>query len=138
MTLQEQCMATCLGECRFLPATREKRFAQDMAYLARHEPDKALSYKQQKYLGGLFWQYREQIARHRGEPVRIPVCRIAKGMVGGEVAYYGMFGRKVQAIEAVTFYCYQAAKVSVVSLLELAGCVESPTEECQLILKFAA
>jgi hypothetical protein len=138
MTEQEQQVALWLEQCKMLPGSREKRFRNDMAYCARHNPEKALTYAQQKYLGGLFWRYREQIARHRGERWPVTVSHIAKGPVEGQLRYYGLEHRCVVPLEVVEFYVYLAAQVPEVSLSVLAGMVDEPGQEAQRILKCAA
>lgn len=54
-------IARALGDCFFLPASWDKRFARQMAYVAEHSPDKDLTDKQIANLIRLAHKYRRQM-----------------------------------------------------------------------------
>ena len=63
MTVEQINKALLLEQCTFLPASFEKRFAANMAGLARSNPEQALTPKQAAWLDKQFYRYRNQIAR---------------------------------------------------------------------------
>jgi len=82
MTEFEQMLALAIapGMVTYVPGTATKRFARDMAWLAEHSPDKALTQKQRKYLLDTVHRYRRQIqpaivaaaAKASAEPIYDP------------------------------------------------------------------
>lgn len=61
MTSVEILMARAIGRVTYCPGIGTKRFAREMAFLADHEPDRALTPKQAKYLLEVVVRYRRQI-----------------------------------------------------------------------------
>jgi hypothetical protein len=58
--------AKALGKCTFPVGSNQKRFAHNMATLAKEKPETELTEKQAAYLDLLFHQYRRQIPKtHR-------------------------------------------------------------------------
>lgn len=64
MTEHEIELGTALGLCSFLPASAEKRFARNMAFLAKATPERELTERQRYYLEIMAWRYRRQLPRH--------------------------------------------------------------------------
>jgi hypothetical protein len=64
MTPDEIALATALGQCSYPPATANKRFARNMAFLAKNSPEKELSDRQRHYMQQMAWTYRRQIPAH--------------------------------------------------------------------------
>jgi len=61
MTPHQIEVAEALGRCSFLPGTSQKRFCRDMAHLAQHSPDTALTEAQDRYLTIMAYRYRRQM-----------------------------------------------------------------------------
>lgn len=61
MTDHQRAIALALGQCSFLPASAQKRFARDIAYVAEHSPDKELTPRQWHYLQVMAYRYRRQM-----------------------------------------------------------------------------
>lgn len=59
MTLEQWEMVSLLAQCRFAPATWDKRFVRDMHARGK---DASLSEKQAEQINRLFHRYRKQIA----------------------------------------------------------------------------
>lgn len=64
MTPFERELALALASVSFLPGSRDKRFAREMAERAQAAPDRPLSEKQAATLRRLAGKYRRQIPRH--------------------------------------------------------------------------
>lgn len=64
MTDHQRAVALALGQCSFLPASAQKRFCRDLAYVAEHSPDKELSPRQAHYMQIMAWRYRRQMPAH--------------------------------------------------------------------------
>lgn len=69
MTEREIAICLALERVTFLPAHPHKRFARDMAAMARNAADKPLSEKQRKYLVNLAWRYRRQMPAELAYPL---------------------------------------------------------------------
>lgn len=54
-------MAIALSRCVFVPGINTKRFAQNMAFLAEHSPEKELTPKQREYLRTAVIRFGKQI-----------------------------------------------------------------------------
>jgi hypothetical protein len=65
MTDSERILASELVACRFVPGSFEKRFARDLASIARELPEKAITVKQTRWLRILHHRFRRQIPNHR-------------------------------------------------------------------------
>jgi hypothetical protein len=61
MTPHQVAIAQALGRCSFLPASADKRFARDMAFLAKHSPNREITERQALNLMRLAWRYRRQM-----------------------------------------------------------------------------
>ena len=59
--------ALALQKCTFLPGSFDKRFAGDIASIARNNPTVELSQKQIAYLTVLFHKYRNQLGKTHSE-----------------------------------------------------------------------
>lgn len=58
--------AKALGKCTLLPGSYHKRFANDIAALAKNNPETELTEKQSVFLDYMFHRYRRQIPKsHR-------------------------------------------------------------------------
>ena len=64
MTPDEIALALALGRCSYPPATANKRFAGNMAFLAKNSPGKELSERQRHYMQQMAWRYRRQLPAH--------------------------------------------------------------------------
>lgn len=75
MTPYEVELATALGECSMLPGSAQKRFARDLAFRAKHQPEKPITLRQRHYMEILAWRYRRQLpAKYRPDrkPFNLP------------------------------------------------------------------
>jgi hypothetical protein len=61
MTKEEILISINLGKCRHLPASFDKRFANNMAALAKSNPGKELTNSQREQLYRMLKSYRRQI-----------------------------------------------------------------------------
>lgn len=61
MTEDQRRMALALNRCTFCPGIGTKRFARDMAHLAEHDAERAISEKQDAYLRSAVVRFRRQI-----------------------------------------------------------------------------
>ena len=61
MTPHEIELAKALGGCSFCPATSQKRFARDIAFLAVNDPAREISDRQRYYLEIMAWRFRRQL-----------------------------------------------------------------------------
>lgn len=61
MTDHEIACARALRSVTFVPATPQKRFAREMAWLMSSDPNRPLTPKQSMWLSSLVWTYRRQI-----------------------------------------------------------------------------
>lgn len=61
MTEAEAHIAKALGDCSFLPASWDKRFCRDMAYVGEHSREVALTEFQNANLLRLAYKYRCQL-----------------------------------------------------------------------------
>ena len=72
MTREQVEIALALGNVRFLPASFDKRFAQNMHGLASVEPEKELTEKQVEWLYRILYKYRKQVPvayeKYKGHP----------------------------------------------------------------------
>ena len=78
MTAWEIELAQALWSCRFLPASRDKRFCRNMADLAQYSPDKELSLRQRHYMEIMAWRYRGQLPAQyvpERKPLDLPAKR---------------------------------------------------------------
>lgn len=63
MTLEERIIAINLDKCTYLPGSFEKRFARDMAFFAKNQPDRELTARQKEWLYQQLKRYRRQIPK---------------------------------------------------------------------------
>jgi hypothetical protein len=78
VTEHEIALAKALGCCSFPPATSQKRFARNMAFLAEHDPRREISQRQRHYLELMAWRYRRQLPRDLvplNKPLDLPAKR---------------------------------------------------------------
>ena len=61
MTPDDIALALALGSCSYPSASAQKRFARNMADIARLSPDKELSERQRHYMQLMAWRYRRQL-----------------------------------------------------------------------------
>ena len=64
MTEEQIAIAKAFYGVTFLPASREKRFARDMIFLADNCPNTDLSPKQDRYLRLVAYRFRRQMPNH--------------------------------------------------------------------------
>lgn len=69
VTERELAIVTAFKDVTFALGTSQKRFAQNMMFLAEHSPNKDLSEKQRRYLTILAWRYRRQMPATLAYPV---------------------------------------------------------------------
>ena len=60
-TERELAVIVALARCSFLPGSRHKRFARNMASAAEHAREIGITEKQARYLTILAWRYRRQM-----------------------------------------------------------------------------
>jgi hypothetical protein len=75
MTEHEIDLARAIGACTYLPATPQKLFAKNMAFLADHCPERELTLRQRHYMELLAWRMRRQMPKHLipdSEPLDLP------------------------------------------------------------------
>lgn len=63
MTEQQQKDFARLAQCTFLPGSPQKRFARDMAAIAKNNPTYELSDRQSQWLDKLMHNYRRQLEK---------------------------------------------------------------------------
>lgn len=61
MTHSQQMLARAIDQVTYCPGIGTKRFARDMAELARNKPDQELTTKQVKYMAEVAIKFRRQI-----------------------------------------------------------------------------
>jgi hypothetical protein len=54
-------IAISLGKCTYLPGSFEKRFAANLAFIARNSPEKEITEKQRVWMYNQLKRYRKQI-----------------------------------------------------------------------------
>jgi hypothetical protein len=71
MTPYEVELALELAQCSMLPGSSQKRFARDLAFRAKTQPEAPITLRQRHYLEILAWRYRKQLPE-RYRPDRKP------------------------------------------------------------------
>lgn len=61
MTPEQIEIAKALGQVTYRPASSEKRFAKNVAFLAEHSPELPISGRQDAFMRQLAWRFRRQM-----------------------------------------------------------------------------
>lgn len=75
MTTEQIDIATNLGRGKYAPGTFDKRFANDMAAMAKFNCSKELTERQNEMLYRLLYKYRKQLASCYEKYKTNPLCK---------------------------------------------------------------
>jgi hypothetical protein len=78
MTNEQQTICKALGTVRYLPASFDKRFGNNLCSLAETQPEKELSEKQNEWMYRLLYKYRKQLPRTYEKFKHNEFCKQAK------------------------------------------------------------
>lgn len=74
MTIDQQEICLALGNVRYLPASFDKRFGQNLHGIASTDPTKELSEKQNEWMYRLLYKYRKQLPVTYKKHEKNPLC----------------------------------------------------------------
>jgi len=74
MTKDQQEICLALGNVRYLPASFDKRFGQNLSSIASGDPTKELSESQNEWMYRLLYKYRKQLPVTYKKHEKNPLC----------------------------------------------------------------